>query len=319
MTPQPNPTAEDMADFVTPIAEIPAPPPQRQSKGLSFDFNGLIGRLQTEGFDSLSRPQQELLYHLKDNPDLEMSPEQMAMFVTDTDKRLREQASPEAQARLANTQLDVATKKTALTTAAKESQEDAKKTYQRASNMVWLLDNLRGGKRGEVAEKNEKWRPRVGSVDGRWPSLLSSEETLGWNADFNSLKGMINLTEAQANRGQGSLTEGERTLMAQAASLGLDQVRDEAGFNKAFERMYDMAAEAQQANMKKLSGADKADPLSTPAQQPAATAPAAAPQPQPQFRSKEEIVQAVNAGKLTREQGVSILRSQFNNDFRSGQ
>jgi len=107
MATQPNPTAEDMADFVTPVAEIPAPPPQRQSKGLSFDFNGLIGRLQTEGFDSLSRPQKELLWHLKDNPDLEMSPEQMAMFVTDTDKRLREQASPKAQAEIAKASVDL--------------------------------------------------------------------------------------------------------------------------------------------------------------------------------------------------------------------
>jgi hypothetical protein len=107
MATQPNPTAEDMADFVTPVAEIPAPPPQRQSKGLSFDFNGLIGRLQTEGFDSLSRPQQELLWHLKDNPDLQMSPEQMAMFVTETDKRLREQASPKAQAEIAKASVDL--------------------------------------------------------------------------------------------------------------------------------------------------------------------------------------------------------------------
>lgn len=107
MTPQPDPTAEDMADFVTPVAEMPAPPSPRQSKGLSFDFNGLIGRLQTEGFDSLSRPQQELLWHLKDNPDLEMSPEQMAMFVTDTDKRLREQASPKAQAEIAKASVDL--------------------------------------------------------------------------------------------------------------------------------------------------------------------------------------------------------------------
>lgn len=98
MTPQPDPTAEDMADFVTPVAEMTPPPPQRQSKGLSFDFNGLTARLQTEGFESLSRPQQELLYHLKDNPDLQMSPEQMAMFVTETDKRLREQNTPKAQA-----------------------------------------------------------------------------------------------------------------------------------------------------------------------------------------------------------------------------
>jgi hypothetical protein len=107
MTPQPDPTAEDMADFATPVADMPPPPPQRQSKGLSFDFNGLIGRLQTEGFDSLSRPQQELLWHLKDNPDLQMSPEQMAMFVTETDKRLREQASPKAQAEIAKASVDL--------------------------------------------------------------------------------------------------------------------------------------------------------------------------------------------------------------------
>lgn len=318
-----QPTDEDLAAFTRPVAEMDmsqqaAPVAQpRAAKGLSFDWSVLNAQTQEE-YDAKPPAIRQLIHEIQTQGILP-SQEAAATRVMEIQKMLDEQASPEAQARLANTQLDVATKKTALTTAAKESQEDAKKTYQRASNMVWLLDNLRGGKRGEVAEKNEKWRPRVGSVDGRWPSLLSSEETLGWNADFNSLKGMINLTEAQANRGQGSLTEGERTLMAQAASLGLDQVRDEAGFNKAFERMYDMAAEAQQANMKKLSGADKADPSSTPAQQPAATAPAAAPQPQPQFRSKEEIVQAVNAGKLTREQGVSILRSQFNNDFRSGQ
>ena len=107
MATQPNPTAEDMADFVTPVADMPPPPPQRQSKGLSFDFNGLIGRLQTEGFDSLSLPQKELLWHLKDNPDLEMSPEQMAMFVTETDKRLREQASPKAQAEIAKASVDL--------------------------------------------------------------------------------------------------------------------------------------------------------------------------------------------------------------------
>jgi len=107
MTPQPDPTAEDMADFATPVADMPPPPPQRQSKGLSFDFNGLIGRLQTEGFDSLSLPQKELLWHLKDNPDLQMSPEQMAMFVTETDKRLREQASPKAQAEIAKASVDL--------------------------------------------------------------------------------------------------------------------------------------------------------------------------------------------------------------------
>ena len=138
-----------------------------------------------------------------------------------------------------------------------KSKEGAQKTYQRASNMLFLLDNLRGGKRDkftEEAEGTEKWRKRVGTIQGRWPSMLSDGETLGWNADFASLKGMINLDEAVRNAGQGSLSDGERALMAQAASLGLEQARDEPGFKAAFERMYDMALEAQQNSMSKLSG-----------------------------------------------------------------
>jgi len=171
--------------------------------------------------------------------------------------------------------------------AQEETKEGAQKTYQRASNMLWLLDNLRGGPRDKVKEGKEKWRTRVGSVDGRWPSVLSSEETLGWNADFNSLKGMINLNEAQGNKGQGPLSDGERALMAQAASLGLEQLRDEEGFKSAFERMYDMALETQQASMGKLSGGSEAagaQPAAASGGAPQATpsaAPAAAPGFQP--------------------------------------
>jgi hypothetical protein len=167
------------------------------------------------------------------------------------------------------------------------TKEDAQKTYQRADNMIFLLDNLRGGPRDKVPAKNEKWRSRVGSVQGRWPSAFSTEETLGWNADFASLKGAINLTEAQGNKGQGPLSDGERVLMAQAASLGLEQARDEPGFEKAFERMYDMALEVREASMSKLSGGNEAagtqaaiQPASAPQASPSAT-PAAAPGFQP--------------------------------------
>jgi hypothetical protein len=102
--------------------------------------------------------------------------------------------------------------------------------------------------------------------------MLSTGETLGWNADFASLKGMINLDEAVRNAGQGSLSDGERALMAQAASLGLEQARDEQGFDSAFERMYDLALETKNRAQSKLSGAKEA-----PGAQPGAT-PAAAPQ-----------------------------------------
>jgi len=170
---------------------------------------------------------------------------------------------------------------------------DAKKTMQRADNMIFLMDNLRGGPRGEVGENaeasgdqkskgvipgHEKWRSRVGSIQGRWPSMISTEETLGWNADFSSLKGAINLSEAQANKGQGNLSDGERILMAQAASLGLEQARDEPGFEAAFERMYDMALEARQSSEQKMSGKVAGASSVTP------TAPAAAPAPQEGFQ-----------------------------------
>ncbi|MFZ4499200.1 MAG: hypothetical protein ACOYMX_05795 [Burkholderiales bacterium] len=162
---------------------------------------------------------------------------------------------------------------------------DAQKTMQRADNMIFLMDNLRGGARGGdkkgqgVKKGEEKWRSRVGSVQGRWPAMLSDDTTLGWNADFSSLKGMINLDEAVRNAGQGSLSDGERALMAQAASLGLEQARDEPGFESAFERMYDLALETKNRAQSKLSGAKEA-PGAQPAAAPANAAQSAA-QPAP--------------------------------------
>jgi hypothetical protein len=183
------------------------------------------------------------------------------------------------------------------------TKEDAQKTYQRADNMIFLLDNLRGGARDKVKKENEKWRSRVGSVQGRWPSAFSTEETLGWNADFASLKGAINLTEAQANKGQGQLSDGERVLMAQAASLGLEQARDEPGFEKAFERMYDMALEARDASMGKLSGGKETPSASAATQSGGApqASPAAAPAATPGFQVGK-LYRDAN-GRKTRFQG----------------
>ena len=177
MTPQPDPTAEDMADFATPVADMPPPPPQRQSKGLSFDFNGLIGRLQTEGFDSLSLPQKELLWHLKDNPDLEMSPEQMAMFVTDTDKRLREQASPKAQAEASAAQLSA--RKTQLDIGKLEQEAIAKAKEQAELNTRKQL----------VLEKIDKYTTPTGpnstlltDLVGKWDGTAGAAmDSAGWD------------------------------------------------------------------------------------------------------------------------------------------
>jgi hypothetical protein len=177
MTPQPDPTAEDMADFATPVADMPPPPPQRQSKGLSFDFNGLIGRLQTEGFDSLSLPQKELLWHLKDNPDLQMSPEQMAMFVTDTDKRLREQSTPKAQAEASAAQLSA--RKTQLDIGKLEQEAIAKAKEQAELNTRKQL----------VLEKIDKYTTPTGpnstlltDLVGKWDGTAGAAmDSAGWD------------------------------------------------------------------------------------------------------------------------------------------
>ena len=163
MTPQPNPTAEDMADFVTPVAEMPPPPPQRQSKGLSFDFNGLTARLQTEGFESLSRPQQELLYHLKDNPDLQMSPEQMAMFVTETDKRLREQSTPKAQAESQAAQFGLQKTKLDIEKLEKEKIQAAKDSAEVSARKQLIFEKIDK----YTNDKNPEFTP-LNSLVGKW-------------------------------------------------------------------------------------------------------------------------------------------------------
>ena len=173
MTPQPDPTAEDIADFVTPVAEMPPAPPQRQSKGLSFDFNGLTARLQTEGFESLSRPQQELLYHLKGNPDLQMSPEQMATFVTDYDKQLREQSTPQAKAQAQSANLSAQKTKLDIEKLEKEKISAAKDSAEVATRKQLIFDKIDK----YTNPQNPKYTPLnalVGKWDGTAGALLDA-------------------------------------------------------------------------------------------------------------------------------------------------
>jgi hypothetical protein len=95
------PTNEEMVNFTSPVAEMmaePPPLPPRQPKGLSFDFDGLIGKLQADGFDSLTPAQQELLWTMKEG--VQYSPAEMASFVQNYNTKLAEKSSPKAQAEL---------------------------------------------------------------------------------------------------------------------------------------------------------------------------------------------------------------------------
>lgn len=320
------PTQEDLNQFSSPVAELPQQAvPEKPSKGMSFDFSVIDVQTQDE-YNALP-PVLKQLRHEIVAYGKRPSPQEAAAMLDRIKTEFDAINSPKAQAQaqaaklsadktqldMQKTKLDIQKANTESRAAATQKLEEAQKTYNTASDMVWLMDNMRGGKRGEVAENNEKWRSRVGAIDGRWPSLLSSGETIGWNADYNALKAMIGVDKSQDNKGQGAVSDSERALFAQAASLGLEQARDEEGFKAAFERMYDLALTTQEKQKNKLLGQNEnASPqgMPQPAQQPAA------PPPLPQFQSREQVIQAVNSGQISREQGAQALRAQFGNQFR---
>jgi hypothetical protein len=270
MTQQPDPTAEDMADFVTPVAEIPAPPPQRQSKGLSFDFNGLIGRLQTEGFDSLSRPQKELLWHLKDNPDLEMSPEQMAMFVTETDKRLREQASPEAQARVEKTKSDAALSKIKLKQA---EDEIAKSRLERRDVILQAQSMLDAAKKIDEAVNSNlvgPWKDVEQKFDGSGLPLSDPDEYAKRKAlEVQTKKSIIDSVSAF----KGPLSDSDRKFFTEMYPVINEPVGVWANYKAELERKFKPIAEGNFDLPLQQSGANAA-----PAAQPTPQAAPAQPQ-----------------------------------------
>jgi hypothetical protein len=304
MTPQPDPTAEDMADFATPVADMPPPPPQRQSKGLSFDFNGLIGRLQTEGFDSLSLPQKELLWHLKDNPDLQMSPEQMAMFVTETDKRLREQSMPEAQARVEKTKSDAALSKIKLKQA---EDEIAKSRLDRRDVILQAQSMLDAAKKIDEAVNSNlvgPWKDVEQKFDGSGLPFSDPDEYTKRKAlEVQTKKSIIDSVSAF----KGPLSDSDRLFFTEMYPVINEPVGVWMNYKAELERKFKPIAEGNFDLPSQQSGANAA-----PAAQPA---PQAAPAP-PQFRSKEEVIQATNSGQLSREQAAGILRAQFGNQFR---
>jgi hypothetical protein len=293
MATQPNPTAEDMADFVTPVAEIPAPPPQRQSKGLSFDFNGLIGRLQTEGFDSLSRPQQELLYHLKDNPDLEMSPEQMAMFVTETDKRLREQASPEAQARVEKTKSDAALSKIKLKQA---EDEIAKSRLERRDVILQAQSMLDAAKKIDEAVNSNlvgPWKDVEQKFDGSGLPLSDPDEYAKRKAlEVQTKKSIIDSVSAF----KGPLSDSDRKFFTEMYPVINEPVGVWTNYKAELERKFKPIAEGNFDLPSQQSGANAA-PAAQPAPQ---AAPAQPQQPATRVIRGQTFVQQPNGNWIPR-------------------
>lgn len=128
--------------------------------------------------------------------------------------------------------------------------DKAQKTAEMASDIVSLMDRLRGYKKGEKGseKKTPKYFGRVGTFDSFMPAGASGDRA-GWYIDHDTLESTLALAEAQANRGQGNFTETERAMLRSAATGGLNYRRDDKSYAEIFEGMYDMfkrKAEQQQ-------------------------------------------------------------------------
>jgi hypothetical protein len=168
------PTNEEMVNFTNPVAEMtaqPPPLPPRQPKGFSFDFDGLIGKLQADGFDSLSPAQQELLWSMKDG--VQYSPAEMASFVQNYNTKVAEQSTPQAKAQAEAAQLSA--RKTQLDIGKLEQETIAKAKEQAELNTRKQL----------VLEKINKYTnpqapnftdisPLVGKFDGTAGAMLDA-------------------------------------------------------------------------------------------------------------------------------------------------
>jgi hypothetical protein len=252
------PTNEEMVNFTSPVAEMmaePPPLPPRQPKGLSFDFDGLIGKLQADGFDSLTPAQQELLWTMKEG--VQYSPAEMASFVQNYNTKAAEQSTPQAQAQAKKAQLEAQKAQAEVNDLATKKQA----AVSEIGNMRTMLAELKShagmstsvGAKGAEYLFGVKKEPFAGTKAADFYSLLEQVQGGTFMQAFNNLKGAGQITEQEGAK-------------ATAAIARLNPRQSEEGFNKALMDFDGVLAQAQARSQ------------SNAAQQPAAAAPQAAPQ-----------------------------------------
>ena len=257
-----NPTQEDLANFQTPLAELPAtqPVPEKPSKGMSFDFNGLVQQLEQNGFDSLSEAQKNLLWDMKDG--VQYSPEQMAVYVQNFNNQKIQQSTPQAQAQAKKAQLEAVKAQAEVNDLAAKKQAAAAEI----GNMRTMLSDLKNhqgmstsiGAKGAEYLFGMKKEPIAGTKAADFYSLLEQVQGGTFMQAFNNLKGGGQITEQEGAK-------------ATAAIARLNPRQSEEGFNKAIIDFDGILAQAQarsQANapQQAQAAAPQAAPQAAPAQ-----------------------------------------------------
>lgn len=263
----PNDLASFAQNYNIPEAAAAAVAAQKTSKGMSFDFNALTGRLQNQGFDALDPASKELLWQMKEG--VQYSPESAAEFVQKFYEEQRKQTSPQAQAQAQKAQLEAVKAQSEVNDLAVKKQAAASEIGNMRS-MLGELKNHSGmstsiGAKGAEYLFGIKKEPIAGTKAADFYSLLEQVQGGTFMQAFNNLKGGGQITEQEGAK-------------ATAAIARLNPRQSEEGFNKALMDFDGVLAQAQS----RAQAGGPAPQANAAAPQVKSTTPAAAPTAQPQ-------------------------------------
>lgn len=291
-----EPTEEDLAPFETPVDGMVTTPAvqQKAPSGVGFDWSVLNVQSQEE-YDAKPPEIQHLIHEIKELGVLP-SQEWAANRLIQIQKEISARTNPQAQATLAKAEADLLAKQNELQQKEVESQVALTRANNEFKRMNDMLDKLRDHPGRQWATGKSSIMPKVMGTDAYdFQVLLDQVRGKQFLAAFQSLKGGGPITDLEGSK-------------AEAALARTNPGQSEAQFLAGLEDFRSFLTEEYNTTVSKFAPAQQAQPQGM-AQPPA-------PPPLPQFQSREQVMQAVNAGQITREQGVQALRTQFGNQFR---
>lgn len=233
LLPQPQPSAEDLAAYTSPVDEVNMPQP-RAAKGMSFDFSVLNAATQEE-YEAKPAALKHLIYEIQTQGILP-SQEAAANRVMEIQKMLDERNSPQAQAQMKKIQLD--NEKSAAEAAQLQQRREA--ASGEIANMRTMLSDLKShpGMSTSIGAKGVEYNfglakePYGGTKAADFYTLLEQVQGGTFMQAFNNLKGAGQITEQEGAK-------------ATAAIARLNARQSEEGFAKALMDFDGILAQAQ--------------------------------------------------------------------------
>jgi hypothetical protein len=165
----------DLASFAQnyniPEAAAAAASAQKASKGMSFDFNALTGRLQSQGFDALDPASKELLWQMKEG--VQYTPQSAAEFVQKFYDEQRKQSTPQAQADMRAAQLSAQKSELEKTKLEQETIAKAKEQAELNTRKQLVLEKINKYTNPQAPNFTDI-SPLVGKFDGTAGAMLDA-------------------------------------------------------------------------------------------------------------------------------------------------